>query len=128
MFGINGSWIDKGETASRVTVAEYTANLKKMVATLKEQKITPILMTSNPVAAPKYPAERNVNLKKYVEAMRGLAKAERVVLIDVYARFAEMALEGTEINTLFTDAMHPNPRGHTVIAEMLLREFQRQPQ
>jgi acyl-CoA thioesterase-1 len=123
MFGINDSWIDKGQAASRVTVADYSANLKKMLAALKQQKITPILMTSNPVAAPRYPPERNVTLKKYVEAMRDVARTEEVRLIDVYARFAEMALEGTDLNTLFTDAMHPNPKGHAVIAEMLLGAF-----
>ena len=44
-------------------------------------------------------------------------------LIDVYQRFAELAIEGTDLNTLFTDGMHPNPAGQSVIAEMLARRL-----
>jgi acyl-CoA thioesterase-1 len=123
MFGMNDSWIDQDKTASRLTVAEYTANLKKMIATLKGRRIVPILMTANPTIAPRYGPERNVTLKKYVEAMRAVAREERVLLLDVYARFAELALEGVDLNTLFTDAMHPNPKGHAIIAGMLAQAF-----
>jgi acyl-CoA thioesterase-1 len=125
MYGINDSWIDKDKTESRLSVADYSANLKKMIARLRQEKITPLLMTSNPVAAPKYPPERNAHLKKYVEAMRRLAREEKVALIDVYARFAELALEGTDFNSLFTDAMHPNPKGHAVIADLMFEELQK---
>jgi acyl-CoA thioesterase-1 len=123
MFGINDSWVDAGKTTSRLSTADYTGNLRKMVARLQERKITPVLMTPNPVAAPRYPPERNRTLKAYVEAVRSLARQEQVPLLDVYARFAELALEGTDINTLFTDGMHPNPQGHTVLAKLLLQEF-----
>jgi acyl-CoA thioesterase-1 len=123
MFGLNDSWIDTGQTASRLTVAEYAANLKKMLALLRERKIAVVLMTANPVAAPKYPPERNVTLKPYVEAVRTLAREEQLPLVDLYARFAELALEGTDLNTLFTDAMHPNPKGHALIAALLQREL-----
>jgi lysophospholipase L1-like esterase len=123
MFGLNDSWIDTGKTASRLTVAEYAANLKKMIATLQERHIVPILMTSNPAIAPRYGPERNVTLKKYVEAMRTVAQEDRILLLDVYARFAELALEGVDLNTLFTDAMHPNPKGHALIAGMLAPAF-----
>lgn len=127
MFGINDSWIDAGKMASRVTAADFAANLQKMVERLKQQKITVILMTANPVVAPKYPPERNANLKKYVEAMRDVARKEQVPLVDVYARFAELALEGVDLNKLYTDAMHPNPKGHALIAEMLLQELEAVP-
>jgi acyl-CoA thioesterase-1 len=123
MFGLNDSWIDKDKTASRLTVAEYAANLKQMIGRLKGRRVVPVLMTANPVIAPRYGPERNVTLKKYVEAMRAVAQEEKVLLLDVYARFAEMALEGVDLNTLFTDAMHPNPRGHALIAGMLVQAF-----
>ena len=123
MFGLNDSWIDTGKTVSRATVADYAADLQRMVAALRGHKIAPILMTANPVTGPLYPPERNARLKHYVLAMREVARREKVSLVDVYARFAEMALEGVDLNSLFTDSMHPNPKGHAVIAAMLLNEF-----
>lgn len=123
MFGLNDSWIDDGRTASRLNVAGYRDNLRRMIAMLRERDIRAVLMTPNPAIAPKYPPERNVTLKPYVEAVREIARAERVELIDVYGRFAEMAVEGVDLNTLFTDAMHPNPAGQKLISEMLADRF-----
>jgi acyl-CoA thioesterase-1 len=120
MFGLNDSWIDNGKTASRLTVAEYTKNLRQMLAELKRRQIAVLLMTPNPAIAPTYPPHRNGTLKPYVEAVRRVAHDEHVPLVDVYARFGELALEGTDLNTLFTDAMHPNPKGQAVLATMLL--------
>ncbi len=123
MYGLNDSWIDQGQTAPRLTPGEYHTNLKQMVDRLKQAKVTPLLMTPNPVAPPTYTPDRNANLKKYVAMVRKLARAENVVLIDVYARYAELALEGTDLNTLFTDAMHPNPKGQALIADWLFEEL-----
>lgn len=125
MFGLNDSWVDVGKTASRLTAAEYEKNLRKMLAELKSRNVKVILMTPNPAIAPTYPPHRNVTLKPYVEAVRRVARAENLPLIDVYARFGELALEGTDLNTLFTDAMHPNPQGQALIAGMLLEVFRR---
>jgi acyl-CoA thioesterase-1 len=123
MFGLNDSWIDEGKTASRLTVTQYRDNLRSMIATLKARGTRVVLMTPNPAIAPKYGPERNVTLRPYVEAVREIAQVEGLPLIDVYGRFAELALEGVELNTLFTDAMHPNPAGQRVIAEMLITRF-----
>lgn len=123
MFGLNDSWIDAGKTASRLTVADYRDNLRQMIAQLKQRQVTVVLMTPNPALAPTYGPERNVTLKPYVEAVRGLAREQQLELVDVYARLAELALEGVELNTLFTDAMHPNPAGQQWIADLLAERF-----
>jgi len=123
MFGLNDSWIDDGKTASRLTVAEYRQNLQTMVKALKSRGPTVILMTPNPAIAPKYGPERNITLRPYVDAVRDLAREERLELVDVYARFAELPLEGIELNSLFTDAMHPNPSGQKLIADLLAARF-----
>jgi acyl-CoA thioesterase-1 len=119
MFGLNDSWIDEGKTTSRLTVDEYTENLKEMLSYLRIKDIRAILMTPNPVVAPTYPPERNRTLSPYVKAVRELARQKKIPLVDVYARFGELALEGVNLNSLYTDAMHPNPKGHQVLAEML---------
>ena len=123
MFGLNDSWIDEGKTRTRLTVAQYRDNLRSMIATLKARGIRVVLMTPNPAIAPRYGPERNITLRPYVEAVREIARGEGLPLVDVYSRFAELALEGVELNTLFTDAMHPNPKGQRLIAEMLIERF-----
>jgi acyl-CoA thioesterase-1 len=124
MFGLNDSWVDPGKTTSRLSAAQYEQNLRQLLARTRAARIAPLLMTPNPVAAPGYPPERNVTLKKYVEAVREVARAEKVPLIDVYARFAELTLEGVSLNDLYTDGMHPNPRGQGILAELLARHFE----
>jgi lysophospholipase L1-like esterase len=127
MFGLNDSWVDAGKTASRLTVAQYRANLEQMLSLLKEQGIQAVLMTPNPALRPTYGPERNATLKPYVEAVRSLAAERHLPLIDVYRHFAELALETPDVNTLFTDAMHPNPAGQRVIADLLYQHFAESP-
>lgn len=119
MFGLNDSWIDDGKTASRLTVDEYRENLLRMIVKLRDMELQVVLMTPNPAIAPKYDPQRNRTLRPYVEAVRALAREQQLELVDLYAYFAELALEGTELNGLFTDAMHPNPAGQKLIAELL---------
>lgn len=119
MFGLNDSWIDNGKTASRLTVGEYRANLGEMIAKLAAQGTKVVLMTPNPALPPTYGPERNATLKPYVTAVRQLAAEHGLPLIDVYRHFAELALEHPQINSLFTDDMHPNPAGQAQIANLL---------
>jgi lysophospholipase L1-like esterase len=51
--------------------------------------------------------------------VRQLAREQQLELVDLYEYFAELAQEGVDTNTLFTDAMHPNPAGQQRIAELL---------
>jgi acyl-CoA thioesterase-1 len=126
MFGLNDSWIDAGKTASRLTVDEYRANLENMLARLKERGIKAVLMTPNAALQPTYGTDRNATLKPYVEAVRTLAAERGIPLVDVYRNFAELALEGPDVNALFTDAMHPNPAGQKLIAHWLNQYFARE--
>lgn len=122
MFGINDSWIDDGKTASRLTVAQYTANLGRVVEQVLATGAQAVVMTANPVWSP-YTPERNVTLKSYVEAARQVARRQGTPLLDVYARFAEANIEGAALDALLVDGMHPGPAGHAVIAEMLAEWF-----
>jgi len=125
MFGLNDSWIDAGKTASRLTVHEYRANLDTMLELLIGHEIKVVLMTPNPALAPTYGTERNATLRPYVEVVRSLARHHELPLVDVYQHFAELAQE-REINSLFTDDMHPNPAGQRQIADLLQPVLERQ--
>ena len=95
MFGLNDSWIDEGRTTSRLSVEEYRQNLTRMAALLTARGISVTLMTPNPAIALSYPPERNRTLKPYVDVVRSLARGGGATsdLIDVYERFAELAIE-----------------------------------
>jgi len=123
MFGLNDGYVYPGKTESKLSVVDYTANLKHMIAVLKAQKIQPVLMTANPFVPPAQKADRNVTLKKYIDAKRAVAREEHVPLVDVYARFGELLLEGKDLTALFTDDCHPNPQGQAIIAAALVQEF-----
>lgn len=119
MFGINDSWVDVNKTHSRVSLEAYTANLKNMIDRVRSQGGIPILMTPNPVVSDKFPAKCSAMLRHYADAARALAKREKVFLVDVYAKFLELGQAGDSLESLTVDNMHPNPKGHSIISEML---------
>src|SRR5262249_41581880 len=105
MFGLNDAYRPK-DRGPLVPLEQYSANLKEMVATLRARKIVPILMTSNPYT-PK--AMLNAELKPYIQACRAVAREQNVPLLDVYAHFAELAIEGNQRGMLYSDSCHLNP-------------------
>lgn len=113
MFGLNDCYVDKGKSQPRVPLDRYVANLKQMITILRDKKITPILMTSNPYNRP----GPNVEVKPYIEACRRVARDESVLLVDIYARFAEVAIEGDRFQKLYVDECHMGPEGNVFIAD-----------
>ena len=63
----------------------------------------------------------NVTLQPYAEAVRVLAKEKKVPLIDVYAVFeAYGKVPGQSVDDLELDGMHPNDKGHRIVADLLI--------
>lgn len=137
-FGLNDAAADvwRGVTEPRIPVARYADNLRYFVRILKEQGITPILMTPNPLAwtdelrglygKPPYDtgsdAGFNVLLDAYVNAARRIAEEEHIPLVDVNRMYTEHASgPGTSFNDLLIDGMHPNSAAHAKIADTLLQ-------
>lgn len=139
MFGINDAAVDvwKKPPASgpRVALADYRANLTAMTRALKAQGARVILMTSNPLTwadatrklygqAPYRPEAVdgfNVVLRDYVQAVREIAAAEVVGLVDVFAAFeTQAARPGHQPGSLTPDGMHPGDAGQRVIADLLI--------
>lgn len=113
MFGLNDAWVKQGAAKPLVALDRYDANLKQMIAILRDRKITPILMTSNPYNRP----APNVEVRPYIEACRKVAREENVLIVDIYARFAELAIEGDRFKKLFVDECHMNAEGNVFIAD-----------
>ena len=132
-FGLNDAtvdvWKNPPATGPRVPLANYEANLRWMITTLREQKAKPVLMTTNPLrwtnklrdlyGKPPYRPDDADGfdapvLARYNDVVRQLAKELVVPLVDVHAAFT-----AKNPDQLLLDGMHPNDEGHKLIAELL---------
>jgi lysophospholipase L1-like esterase len=138
-FGLNDAavnvWENPPATKPRVSLEDYEKNLRHFVAKLKAAGAEVILMTPNPCRwtdqlkklygkpphKPDDPDGYNVLGCRYAEAVRKIARGEKVALIDVYKVFQDYEKQpGRSMNDLLLDGMHPNDKGHEIIAKMLL--------
>ncbi len=144
-FGINDSAVDVWKkppaTASRVAKVQYRENLECFVDALREKGCKVILMTPNPLrwtlglkgqyGKPPYRPDDadgfNVTLSPYVDCMRAVAKNKKVPLVDVYAAFQSYGkVKGQSVDDLLLDGMHPNDRGHRLVADLLIKAMLKQ--
>ena len=141
-FGINDSAVDVWKTPPatqpRVSLEKFSENLRNFVGVLKKQRVRVVLMTPNPLrwtprliemyGHPPYdvtqPEGFNVTLNWYADAVREIAAEASVPLVDVMAAHREIEQHTAE--SLLSDGMHPNERGHALLAawlaELITRE------
>jgi acyl-CoA thioesterase-1 len=123
MYGTNDSYVDAGRKEARLSVAQYQDNLRSLVARLRKEGVTPILMTP-----PRWGAKArnglgespNARLEAYVKACREVARETKAPLVDHFAHWTKAEKEGTDLGQWTTDQCHPNPRGHRELASLLL--------
>ena len=146
-FGINDSaidvWRNPPDTKPRVPIAVYEANLRTMVQKLQDIGAEVVLMTPNPVrwttqlrklyGSPPYdpsdPDGWNVLLRQYAAVVRQVADYQKAALVDVYAAFNDYGkTEGRSTEELLIDGMHPNAKGHRLIADLIMRCLNRPPE
>ncbi|HUG70743.1 MAG TPA: prolyl oligopeptidase family serine peptidase, partial [Pirellulaceae bacterium] len=123
MYGTNDSYVDRGESESRLTEHEYRDNLVQLVERLRRSGIQPVLMTE-----PRWSAAAdgngvgehpNLRLAKYLERCRDVAKELNVPLIDHFAHWTERERAGHDLSDWTTDTCHPNPAGHEELAQLI---------
>lgn len=124
-FGANDSYIDSktknGE--SRIPIKDYKSNLKYFITGLKSIDAKIILIAPNILGA-KYPNFQNKRLLKYVKVVRKLAKRYNTGLVDNYQLFKEYDKNtGSSFDDLMLDGIHPNDKGHEIIANQLAQEI-----
>ena len=62
----------------------------------------------------------SAKLAEYCDVVRAIAREEDVPLVDVFKAFREYdAVDGQSVDDLLLDGMHPNDKGHAIIAELL---------
>lgn len=124
-FGWNDSWVDSGKPggASRIPLANYSANLREVVSTLRRDGAIVILATPNHPWS-KLEDWRHQRTLQYVDAVRELSKHLDVPLIDVWSAYETYnAVEGQSFDDLLLDAVHPNDDGHAFFAGSLDTEL-----
>lgn len=144
MLGANDSaidvWKDPPATQSRVSREAYAENLSYFSKTLKKQGAKVVLMTPTPFrwtpklkalyGKPPYDADDpngfSAPLAEYCEIVRKTARAEGVTLVDLFQAFEDYGrVDGQSVDDLLLDGMHPNDKGHRLIADLILPAIQR---
>lgn len=134
MFGGNEAGFYRPETngfadTPRVERAQFKATLVALVDRLRAARITVVLMTCPPMTEryggmhlePYRQHGINFLVRDYAQAMRDVAAEKQVELIDVYRAF-----EGNRDRLdYFPDGLHPDARGHRVIADLLVERLAR---
>jgi lysophospholipase L1-like esterase len=132
MYGTNDAFIDNYTDESnhlpRIPLQNYKKNLHAIVRILRSNSINPILMTSIPMGKFKdsdigFYKKNGINsiLKEYVEAVRQISALENVPLVDHFKEWQKWKKKGKNIDFWMTDGIHPNPKGHRLIASTIYK-------
>ncbi|MCT4351983.1 GDSL-type esterase/lipase family protein [Streptomyces sp. Je 1-79] len=100
----------------------YRANLRKLVANVRALPggAVPLLQSPNPVDVDRWPD--HAALADYVQIMREVAAELNVVLIDHHAHW--LATNGGTVPLgLLGDGLHPDQRGHLLLAKKMIRDL-----
>ncbi|WP_326791725.1 GDSL-type esterase/lipase family protein [Streptomyces sp. NBC_00841] len=103
-----------------IGVAVYRANLLKLIASIRvlPGRPIPLLQTPNPINTGTWPGREA--LADYAQTMRDVAKARDVVLVDHFARWTA-DYGSTPPANLLGDGLHPNGRGHLLMAHTMIK-------
>lgn len=134
MFGGNEAGFYRPETGGfadtpRVDREQFKTAVGTLVDRLRAARITVVLMTCPPMTE-RYWGMRleayrkhgiNFLVKDYAQAMREVAAEKQAALVDVYRAFDQ----NRAWLDYFPDGLHPDARGHRVIADLLVEELAR---
>ncbi|MBS1699274.1 MAG: SGNH/GDSL hydrolase family protein [Actinobacteria bacterium] len=92
---------------------EFAASLTDFVRRVRALGAIPVLLT--PPAVDVRNAPERGRIAEFAQATRDVAAAEDTILVDPYARFAELGNGGVPWG-LMNDPFHPNAAGHQALA------------
>jgi lysophospholipase L1-like esterase len=134
MFGGNEAGFYRPETngfadTPRVPRDQFKKALGTIVDRLRAARITVVLMTCPPMTERYWGTHLeayrkhgiNFLVKDYAQTMRDVAAEKKVVLVDVYGAFQQ---DRSRLD-YFPDGLHPDARGHRVIADLLVERLAR---
>jgi lysophospholipase L1-like esterase len=117
LYGTN-DW-NQSACNSTITTCYTGAMFQSMIDTAKAQGSLPVVSTIPPANTgydARAPEDRNIRVEQMNEQIRAVARASGTPIAETYAAFQQAAPSGN-YSTLFVDHVHPNDRGHELIAE-----------
>lgn len=96
--------------------AEFAASVTDFVERVRAQGAIPVLMTQPAIDVANSP--ERARIADFAQAVRDVSAAQQVILVDQFARFAELGSgrPGGIAWGLLNDPFHPNAAGHAVLA------------
>lgn len=138
-FGINDStvdvWKDQTISSSRVSLSDFTTNLRTFIDQIQAIRRRVLLMTPNQLRwteallalygkPPYQPNEQkgfDFILQDYAAAVRKVAREKHVELIDIHTLYDEWETRTNRTcHELLLDGIHPNTSGHCMVARELI--------
>lgn len=96
-----------------ITAAEFADSVTRFVARVRELDAIPVLLTQPAIDVPHAPERARIG--DFAQAIRDVAAAENVILVDPFARFSQLGGDRVALE-LLDDPFHPNAAGHAVLA------------
>ena len=121
-FGLNESFAGKGGLAKfRGDLDGYLDEVQRRHLDARIALLSPI--ATEDLSHPHYPdpKKRNIEILSYVDSMRELAEARKVVFVDLFSPSLEAYGEKDE--PLTDNGIHLNSDGYDLIADRIAREF-----
>ncbi|MEO6136549.1 MAG: SGNH/GDSL hydrolase family protein [Ginsengibacter sp.] len=125
-FGINDAYIDAKvkNGLSRIPLKQFVSNMTLMTEALQKRNIAVLLVVPNPLGD-KYPEFQNERLNQYKKTIRKLAKTHQTGFCDIDGLFRKFEKENKQsFDSLLLDGVHPNDKGHELIAALLADEIE----
>ncbi|MGF2949312.1 SGNH/GDSL hydrolase family protein [Microbacterium alcoholitolerans] len=101
-----------------ITPQEFGAGVTEFVQRVRAIGAIPVLQTQPAIDVANAP--ERARIAEFAQAIRDVASAEDVILVDQFAKFAELGA-GDLPRGLLDDPFHPGPAGHAVLALELAR-------
>lgn len=102
----------------------FEQNLNSLISKIRITGAVVILQTPNTIIVEK--ASERANLFDYVSVIQNLAKREKQILVDnwtYWRRTLQINPEADVNKNWMNDPLHPNGKGHSQIAHLMLREL-----
>lgn len=120
-FGTNDAHIDSKvkRGPSRIPIADYRRNMEYIIESVMDVGSKVILIAPN-CLGDAYQEFQNDRLYKYVQVVVRLSRKYKTALLNNYALFrAYDSKPGQSMEDLMLDGVHPNDRGHEMMADHL---------
>ncbi len=121
LIGVNDTW-RRYDSGMVTTAEEYEANMRQLLDRItKETKAKIILINIFLLDVTPDKAQMRPDLVEKQEVISRLIKDYDVTFVDIQALFDKMVADGTPMEKLSADGVHPTDFGHEVIAEEWLK-------